>query len=138
MKKIFLLFFVFLFLSGFAQNDSKETLKNFKIKQQVCLKKPGYQLVLKQVVSDSRCPEGASCIWAGEVKAVIAVYKEAKLLEEKTLVLSEKLSEVDTQWLSNYLPEKKKNIKKMTVLPYPKQGRTINPKKYFLKVEYLE
>jgi len=138
MKKIVLLFFVCICFSGFAQNVSEGSIKSFKIKQKVCLKKPGNQLVLKEVVSDSRCPEGASCIWAGEVKAVIAVYKEAKLLEEKTLVLSEKLSEVDTQWLSNYLPEKKKNIKKMTVLPYPKQGRTINPKKYFLKVEYLE
>jgi hypothetical protein len=35
----------------------------------------GFTLVLKEVVSDSRCPEGLNCIWAGEVTVLIRYTK---------------------------------------------------------------
>ncbi len=136
--RFILLLLVIISISGFSQNDSKASFKSFKIKQQVCLKKSGYQLVLKEVLSDSRCPKGLTCIWAGMVKASISVYDDGQFVEQKTLDFSEKLNDEDLQWLANYLPRKQKNIKKMTVLPYPKDGTTINQKKYFIKVEYLE
>jgi hypothetical protein len=44
----------------------------------------GFTLVLKEVVSDSRCPEGLNCIWAGEVTVVLSVYKDSKLVEDIT------------------------------------------------------
>ena len=51
----------------------------------MCPNQKGFQLVLKAIPNDSRCPEGATCIWAGEVSAVVMVYKDSKLVDEKTL-----------------------------------------------------
>lgn len=28
----------------------------------------------KKVLSDSRCPRGVTCIWAGEAKVLVAIY----------------------------------------------------------------
>jgi hypothetical protein len=33
----------------------------------------------KEVVSDSRCPEGLNCIWAGEVTVVLGI-QDSKLV----------------------------------------------------------
>lgn len=102
----------------------------------MCLNKKGYTLVLKAIVNDSRCPEGVACIWAGEVSTVVAVYKDSKLLEEHTMVFSIKDQEGNKQWFSKYLPEKQKNVKSVSVFPYPKEGVEINPNEYRIKIGY--
>ena len=104
----------------------------------MCPNQKGFQLVLKAIVSDSRCPEGVTCIWAGEVSAVVSVYKDSKLIEDTTLVFSMKNEEDNKKWFSKYLPEKQKNIKNIGVVPYPKEGSKINPKDYYLKIGYLK
>jgi hypothetical protein len=106
---------------------------SIKIKQGNSIPKKGFHLQLKNVYDDSRCPEGVTCIWAGEVSVTIVVYKNKKLVEEKKLTLNSKNKEANSKWFSNYLP---KNPKEIDVSPYPKQGQTINPQKYYIKIIY--
>ena len=95
-------------------------------------------MVLKSIFNDSRCPEGVTCIWAGEVTAVISVYKDSKLIKDSTLVFSMKNEEDNKKLLANYLSEKQKKITSIRVLPYPKEGSKINPEEYYLKISYLK
>jgi len=136
MKNILLTFILIFTTSVFAQNTEKENIKYVKITQKKCIKKKGYQLVLKAISTDSRCPEGVTCIWAGEVTAVVSVYKDSKLIEDTTLVFSMKNEEDNKKWFATYLPAKQKKIKSISVFPYPKEGSTINPKDYFIKIGY--
>ena len=136
MKKSLLLFFLIFSTITFGQKTKIEKVRFLKITQKMCLNKKGYNLVLKAIVNDSRCPEGVACIWAGEVSTVVAVYKDSKLLEEHTMVFSIKDQEENKQWFSKYLPEKQKNVKSVSVFPYPKEGVEINPNEYRIKIGY--
>jgi hypothetical protein len=138
MKKSLLLFLILFNMLAFAQNTPKENIKYVKITQKKCLKKSGYQIVLKEVVSDSRCPEGVTCVWAGEASAIVSVYKDSKLVEDNTMVFSIKNIEENKQWLSKYLPVKQRKIKTVGVFPYPKQGVVVDKKDYYLKIGYIK
>jgi hypothetical protein len=135
MKNSLLVFLLIFTVSAFSQ---KENIKHVKITQKICLKKTGYQLVLKAVISDSRCPEGVTCVWAGEASAVISVYKDSKLVDDKTIVFSLKNEEDNNQWFAKYLPEKQRKIKNSSVFPYPKQGVTVAKKDYYIKIGYIK
>ncbi len=138
MKNSLLLFLLMLGTITFAQNTKIENVQSLKITQKKCLKKKGFNLVLKELVSDSRCPEGVTCIWAGEASVVVSVYKDSKLVEDHTMVFSMKKEEENKQWFSKYLPEKQKNIKNFSVFPYPKEGVQVNPKNYYVKIGYVK
>jgi hypothetical protein len=138
MKKSLLLFLILFNTLSFGQNTPKENIKYVKITQKKCLKKSGYQIVLKEVVSDSRCPEGVTCVWAGEASAIVSVYKDSKLVEDNTMVFSMKNIEENKQWLSKYLPVKQRKIKTVGVFPYPKQGVVVDKKDYYLKIGYIK
>jgi hypothetical protein len=138
MKNIFVLFLLTFSLLTFAQNDDNSALKYLKITQKKCLKKKGYQLVFKEVVNDSRCPKGVTCIWVGEVSIVISVYLDGKLIEDNTITIAGGNNKENATWISNYLPAAKRNVKRISVFPYPKEGIRINPKDYYLKIGYLK
>ncbi|RKS15845.1 hypothetical protein [Flavobacterium sp. 120] len=138
MKNSLLLFLLMIGTITFAQNTKTENVQSLKITQKKCLKKKGFNLVLKELVSDSRCPEGVTCIWAGEASVVVSVYKDSKLVEDHTMVFSMKNEEENKQWFSKYLPEKQKNIKNFSVFPYPKEGVQVNPKNYYVKIGYVK
>lgn len=129
MKKIIpllLLAFVLLSSAATAQNIRYKT-----ITQTSCVKKKGYRLLLKQVVSDSRCPEGVTCVWAGEARFVVSVYKDKKFVEEVTLSTTNREQNLET--FSKYLGKK---VTSVGVLPYPKEEVNIDPKTYVLKIGY--
>ena len=44
-----------------------------KIGQQVSIKKEGLKITFSYVAEDSRCPEGVTCVWAGNGKVVLSV-----------------------------------------------------------------
>lgn len=130
MKKLFPLLLLLLSLTVSAQPKAAKI--HYKtITQKECVKKKGYRLVLKQVVSDSRCPEGVTCVWAGEVRFVVSVYKDKKWVEEVTFSSANR--EQNLELFSKYLGKK---VTSVGVLPYPKQGVTVNPKSYVLKIGY--
>jgi hypothetical protein len=138
MKKSLLFLFMMISSVALAQSPKSQKVKYVTIKQKVCPNQKGFQLVLKAIVTDSRCPEGVTCIWAGEASAVVSVYKDSKLIEDTTLVFSVKNEEDNKKWFATYLSEKQKKIKSIRVLPYPKEGIKINPGDYYLKIGYLK
>ena len=137
MKNIVLFSFLLFCTFSFSQ-VAEEKVSIAKITQKKCFKKKGFTLVLKEVVSDSRCPEGLNCIWAGEVTVVLSVYKDLKLVEDNTMVFSMKNQEENKLWFCKYLPDNQKNLKSVQVLPYPNKDTPIDKKKYFIKVSYLK
>lgn len=124
MKKVFWIVVLFFGFSIQAQNQSKITTKK-------CISSEGFYLKLKNVLNDSRCPEGVTCIWAGEVSVVVEVYKDKQFVEEKTLLFNIKNRNENLKWFQNYYSKK---ITSIEVLPYPKQGRKLALKKQYIAV----
>ncbi len=126
MKNLFAIITLIFSLSVFGQSEVKITPKK-------CIPKKGYHLKLVKVFDDSRCPEGVTCIWAGEVSATIAVYKDREFIEEKTVTVNPKNSSDNVLWFSKYYSKK---VKKAEVFPYPKQGVTAKPKKQYIGIVF--
>lgn len=124
MKKILTLILLLFSVSFYAQNEIKITPKK-------CIPKKGFHLRLKAVIDDSRCPEGVTCIWAGEVSATIEVYKDKKLVEEKDITFNATNRLENIKWFEKYLSKK---IKGIGLMPYPKDGVTIKPKKQYIRI----
>lgn len=94
------------------------------------------EIVLVQVINDSRCPEGTQCIWAGEVSIEVAAYENKKVVAQQEFTLnSNTMSEVN-DWFTKHLPVRKENLKEIQVLPYPKEGVPMQPKDYKIVLKY--
>jgi len=126
MKKLLLLLTLVFSISFYAQSEIKITPKK-------CIPKTGYHLRLKNVINDSRCPEGVTCIWAGEVSVVVEVYNDKKFIEEKTITFNSKNRDENIQWFSTYYTGK---IKSVGVGPYPKEGVLVKDKKKYIKIVF--
>jgi hypothetical protein len=137
MKNVVLFLLIIGSSFAFSQKPKPKKIKFLSIDQKVCRNQKGFQLVLKEISNDSRCPKGVTCIWAGEVTAVVSLYKDSKLIEDRTLVFSMKNEDGHIKWLSTYLPEKKKKVKRIYIVPYPENGIVINPKDYHIKIAYI-
>ena len=136
MKNSIVFFFVIIISIAWVQNPKSEKFKYTTINQKMCPNQKGFQLVLKAIPNDSRCPEGATCIWAGEVSTVVMVYKDSKLVDEKTLVFSVRNEENNRRWFASYLLEKQKKVKSIDVFPHPNKDREIDFKDYYLKIGF--
>lgn len=106
-----------------------------KITPKKCIPKKGYHLKLKSVFDDSRCPEGVTCVWAGEVSVIIEVYKDKQLIEERTIIFNSKNREENIKWFENYYSKK---IKLLRVVPYPKDGIVVKEKNKFIEVVFQD
>ncbi len=83
-----------------------------------------------ELISDSRCPKNVNCIRAGEAKVLVAIYKNGKFTQEKTLVFhaSGVVNVIQMQLFnSDYL-----NIQGLALYPYPKGVGKIVDDKYYL------
>ena len=130
MKKNLLFLFLIMGIFAFGQNKSQDILAINQIKK---IKKSGFGLVLKDIFNDSRCPEKSECIWAGEVSITIEVYKNSKLIEEKTLIINQKNKKENYEWFEKYISKK---IKTISVLPSTKPNNAkiiLDSKKIILR-----
>jgi len=128
MKRFLTLFLLFFSFSFYAQNETKITSKK-------CIPRKGFHLRLKAVINDSRCPEGVTCIWAGEVSATIEVYNDKKLVEEKDVTFNATNRLENLKWFENYSSKK---IKCIGVMPYPKDVVSIKPKKHYVRIVFVD
>lgn len=126
MKKIFALYAVLISSLLFAQSEIKINSKN-------PISKTGYSFQLTKVFDDSRCPEGVTCIWAGEVSVVLKVYKNKKFFELKTLTFNAKNKGENFKWFAKYFTKK---IKSISVNPYPKEGKILKIKNQYLSIVF--
>lgn len=84
------------------------------------------QVIFAEVLEDSRCPKGTSCIWAGQAKVRLETNDGAKV--ELTLPGMQEETEVTA------------SIGNLTVLcyglnPYPESGKPHEPSAYELSLE---
>lgn len=125
--------FIFLFFVsslGFSQNtpDTEYFFSSLAPGQTFTLE--GKSLKFKEVISDSRCPKGTTCIWAGEAKVLVEVFQNGKRLEEKIISLGE-----SGNLPGNLFGDESYNISKFSLAPYPEISGKIPASDYRLMLE---
>jgi hypothetical protein len=138
MKKSILLLFMMISSLVLAQSQKPAKVKIITVKQKVCRSQKGFQFVLKTIENDSRCPKGTTCIWEGEVSAVLQVFDGQKQVEETTLVFNEKNKEANIKWFAKYLPFEKRKIESLRVTPYPVESSSIKAADYAIQIGYIK
>ena len=98
--------------------------------------RPGKEIVLVKVTDDSRCPEGVQCIWAGEVTFAVAAYEDSKMVEQVQFTLNQNTNKEINDWFVKHLPAGSKDLKEISVLPYPKEGVAVKPQDYYIQLIY--
>lgn len=92
-----------------------------------------YEIKILKIISDSRCPEGVNCVWAGEVQLELEIYKNQKFEKTKIISINYKSLELNKQFFADYLSSDKK-IKNIFISPQKKEGENIELKNYILTV----
>lgn len=90
------------------------------------------QIKFKKVLTDSRCPKDVQCVWAGEAKVVVDIYKGGQLEATKELkfaAINSILDIVETEFLG---------IKALRLQPYPNTSIPKNKKDYYLVLDVRE
>jgi hypothetical protein len=97
--------------------------KEFVIRngQEVTIKGEKLRIKFSSVASDSRCPNGVSCVWAGNATVKIEVSKKNKSFEGATLNTTVEPKELEYKGFK---------IKLVSLNPHPTAGATIDPKEY--------
>lgn len=84
------------------------------------------QIKFKDVVSDSRCPKDVQCVWAGEAKVMVEVYKNGTLDTERELKFAGAqsiLDIIDTELLG---------VRALRLQPYPVSSVSKDKHAYYL------
>lgn len=92
-----------------------------------------YEIKILKIISDSRCPEGVNCVWAGEVQLELEIYKNQKFEKTKIISINYKSLELNKQFFADYLSSDKK-IKNIFISPQKKEAENIELKNYILTV----
>ncbi|MCF4100764.1 hypothetical protein L1I30_03695 [Gillisia sp. M10.2A] len=83
--KIVLVLLCLLGLSVNAQVDSDGDIISLKTGEGFQMKSTA--VIFKEVISDSRCPQNVTCIWAGEAKILIEITNCGKLVTAEEIVI---------------------------------------------------
>jgi hypothetical protein len=104
-------------------NASLNTPFQLKINQTAVLESGNIRITLLNITEDSRCPEGAVCVWAGQVKALFLLEVDQSNQEIFNLTLN--FNETQSQKTSLGFM-----IKILKVEPYPKANTNKNLNDY--------
>lgn len=136
MKKTFLLLFLLTAFCAKAQSTDSLSVKSPVI---VCKVKFGESIVFEdytvkfaEVLSDSRCPENVTCVWAGEAEIRLEIHKNGEGIENKTLVFSPGRDPATLFSLKNRV------VKVYGLGPYPIDKPILDNEKYVLKLVLME
>ena len=126
MRLFILTLIVMLSITSFAAAQTPENV-TVKAGTQRSAKRSKLKIKFVSVVDDSRCPEGANCVWAGnaQIKVLIGNGKTSKEFEMNT-TLGPKGDSFDG-W-AIYLEE---------LTPYPKAGASASPTAYQAKFKIV-
>lgn len=90
-----------------------------------------------KVISDSRCTEEVTCIWAGEAKLLIGVFEDKKLLKE--MIVTHSTSNIPYNIPLKFSSEGiAYSIAGLELFPYPTTKDSISKGEYFLKIRVKE
>ena len=110
MKKLILVFILFAFV---ACKSAKENANEVMLTSKNEVVTNDYAIVINKIVSDSRCPEGTNCIWAGELVMELSVWKKNEMKEIVVLTFSPKTKGENLEWFEKYILQNKKVINYM-------------------------
>lgn len=126
---------IFLFLSSIILTSCSCQKAMTEINQKLD-SKTAKEIVLVQLINDSRCPENVQCVWAGEVSFELAAYENGTVVAQKQFTLNPTNQEEITAWMTKHLPKSKTPLKSFAVLPYPKDGVSVKAEEYIFKLDY--
>ena len=129
MKKISL-FLLLLILVSCKSIQEEKTSFEVTSKKEVFFN--DYAFEITKIDSDSRCPEGTNCIWAGELVVEVSVWQKNKLVETRVLSFSPKTKDENLAWFSKFVPENKK-VTSYKISP-AKTEKAIELKEYKVKL----
>jgi hypothetical protein len=97
--------------------------QEFKIKngERIIVSGESLRITFSSVSSDSRCPTGAQCVWAGNAAIALEIAKKKKKQVSVTLNTSSEPKEIDY---------KRYKIRLVALSPHPKVNETIDQKEY--------
>jgi hypothetical protein len=123
MRNALVIFWVAVFAFGCSTSTVGPKLGeqfDLKLGQQVTVQNEGLTIKFKAVDNDSRCPEGAKCVWVGNAKVAIVV--------SQTDITLNTYSDPKQVTYSNY------TLRLISLSPYPKLYQPINPQDYVAKL----
>jgi hypothetical protein len=135
MKKALL---IITFLVAFAGTSQEETLVDVpkivtKIPIDTTVKMGDLTIKFLEVTEDSRCPEGANCIWAGRAKILVEVVEgEDPPLIKELLFGATKPGE---EYSNILFSTSKYTLKGINLEPYPASEKSIQESSYILLIE---
>jgi hypothetical protein len=133
-KTIFLILFVIPFVSLLAQDSTKvdppKIITKLKVGNTVNFNTKSIKFL--KVVEDSRCPSDVTCIWAGQVKIVIGIYKDELLIKEKELLFG--ANNINSDHIKEVLKIDQKTVYSYNISPYPSAKTPIIPSEYYLEL----
>lgn len=142
MKNIILVFTFLITYSGFSQvsDSTKIKVETPKIISKLMYGKTieveDLEFKFVTVESDSRCPKGVQCVWAGEAIVLIDVFKNGKLLEQKRVAFSPTAQLQNL--LGNLFASEGLNVSGLNIEPYPEYRNKIDPKDYYITLDVRE
>lgn len=107
MKKLILVLVLFVFV---ACKSVKQNANDIVITSKNEVVTNDYTIVINKIVSDSRCPVGTNCIWAGELVMKLSIWKNNEIIETLELTFSPNSNEENKAWFGKYIPINKKLI----------------------------
>ena len=132
MKKLILVFVLCAFVAcKSAKGNANEVVMTSK--NQVISN--DYAIVINKIVSDSRCPEGTNCIWAGEIVMELSVLQNKEIKETLEVTFSQNTKEENLAWFGKYIPNNKKLIKYKISPPKTEQQLELKDYKIELVLE---
>ena len=96
----------------------------------------GVQIKFSDVLSDSRCPEDVTCMWAGEATVLIDILKDDVIIEQKKLVFQPGKKMDDN--LMNLFSSEGISITALNILPNLNTTKKIEKEDYYLQLEIVK
>jgi len=131
MKHFFIFLFMLISTAIFAQNDVN--IFNTQLQSGQAFSFNENAVCFKEVVSDSRCPKGVTCVWAGEARVLVDIYEDGKFKEEKMLIINGNNISINFSF-----GDKEYAISAPQLYPYPAANATISKGDYILDLQISE
>ncbi|MFT5891354.1 MAG: hypothetical protein ACI9Y7_001455, partial [Dokdonia sp.] len=114
-----------------AQNiPSTPSVDTLELKLEIgeCQKVNNIKVTFLEVLEDSRCPKGVSCVWAGQAKIKVRIKEKGLAPVEKELIFNASGKDVFIHTSETTV------IKALRLSPYPNTSIPFRDRVYYLEV----
>ncbi|WP_299883936.1 hypothetical protein [uncultured Lacinutrix sp.] len=132
MKTVLFFFALAISTLSYAQDSTKVKVETPKIVNKLQYGKSvsvnDIEVKFVELVSDSRCPQGVSCVWAGEVVILVDVLENGKKIDTKKMTFNA-VGKANDIYISDGL-----SISGVNISPYPVYGKKIALEDYKMQL----